>query len=841
MAKRRRSAKKRAADQPATPPPSENPASQESATQSQRLESSRRWWAGAAVLVAVGLGVWAWTSTQPAAAPTRAAQTSAEPKLLIAGQSGYVDGSTCAGCHADIAAAYAETGMGRAFYRASAESMAHLDGGAEFVHEKSQRNYKIYEQDGKFFHKRWQTGADGAEMNVLEREIHYVMGSGNHARTYLHQYPDGRLAQLPLGWYADQGGFVAMNPGFDQPVHQGFRREISFDCMFCHNGYPRIEPGADRSGQDALYPGRLVEGIDCQRCHGPGEAHVQAAGEGASADAIRAAIFNPVDESPQRQLETCLQCHFESTSRRLPYAIVRFDRPAFSYQPQEPLADFVLHFDHPDGVREDKFEIAGHGYRFLQSECFRQSESMTCTTCHDPHQTLRGEAAKSAYNQVCRDCHQQPLASAEHASFGQADCTGCHMPQRRTEDVVNVLMTDHKIERRPLPASQRLAELDEIMEKGDALYTGEVVLDYPDQLPQTAENELLLATAQVYQGANLEAGTPRLRALIEKHKPEQADYYFHLAEAYWSRGMREESLPWYEQALARQEDHLIAARNYALALHLTGRPERAVEVLRQALAHSPEDPKAWTNLGETLLALGRPAESKSALERAIQANPDSPEAWANLSRTLAAMGDPAAAIDAARNALRCAPAFATAQSNLGNLLVNQGRLDEAEELFQQAIANDPGYAEAHYNYAGLLIKRGQIDAAERELRAALRADPNLAAAHTNLGNVLGQIGDAAGAERAFRRAVALEPDYAEAHFNLGVALASQGRLAEGKAAFQKALDIDSKLHQARLNLAIALASEGDREQARIEIERVIRSTDGPVAEAARETLQGLGL
>lgn len=798
--------------------------------------SSRLAWVAATVAVATGLAAWAWYGKPPA---DETAQEASGP--LIAGQEGYVDGATCSGCHAEIAEQYHQTGMGRAFYRASAESMAHLDGPVEFVHEKSNRRYAIYERDGKYFQKRWQTGPDGSAVNELEREIHYVMGSGNHARTYLHQYPDGRLVELPLGWYGDQGGFAAMNPGYDQPAHRGFRREISFDCMFCHNGYPRIEPGADASGRDAKFPGRLVEGIDCQRCHGPGLAHVEAAGAGESEAAIRAAIFNPSGETPERQMEVCLQCHFESTSRKLPYAIVRFDRPAFSYQPQQPLADFILHFDHPDGVRQDKFEIAGHGYRFLQSECFRQSRNMTCTTCHDPHLARRGDEAKAAYNGVCRNCHQQPLAGAEHASYAQADCTGCHMPQRRTEDVVNVLMTDHKIERRPAPASERLAPLEETLEDADSVYQGEVVLDYPAELPSTPENELLLAVAQVYEESNLEQGRPKLEELIKKHQPEQASYYFQLAEAYWNQGRFEDSLPWYARALERRPDHIIAARNYAVALNRTGRFDQAAQVLQEALAQFPGDAKALTNLGESLLLLGQPGESQRVLEEAIRSNPDSPEAWTNLSRTLSAMGETERAIDAARNALRCEPAFTTAQSNLGNLLVGAGRLEEAERLFQEAIRIAPGHAEARYNYAGLLIEQGRADAAERQLRAAIDANPELAAAHTNLGNVLGQKGDARGAERSFRRALELEPEYAEAHFNLGVALASQNRLGEAKTAFEKALELDSKLHQARLNLAIALASDGDRQQARIEIERVIRSADGPLRDAARRTLEGLGL
>ena len=49
--------------------------------------------------------------------------------------------------------------------------------------------------------ERHQLGFSGKETNVLELEAQYVVGSGNHARTFLHRAPDGRLVQLPVSWY----------------------------------------------------------------------------------------------------------------------------------------------------------------------------------------------------------------------------------------------------------------------------------------------------------------------------------------------------------------------------------------------------------------------------------------------------------------------------------------------------------------------------------------------------------------------------------------------------------------------------------------------------------------
>ena len=44
-----------------------------------------------------------------------------------------------------------------------------------------------------------------------------------------------------------------------------------------------------------------------------------------------------------------MQCHLETTSRRLPSVIKRFERGQFSYRPNEPLGNFAIYFDNAPG------------------------------------------------------------------------------------------------------------------------------------------------------------------------------------------------------------------------------------------------------------------------------------------------------------------------------------------------------------------------------------------------------------------------------------------------------------------------------------------------------------
>ncbi len=149
-------------------------------------------------------------------------------------------------------------------------------------------------------------------------------------------------------------------------------------------------------------------------------------------------------------MDVCQQCHLETTSDELPQAVRAFGRAVYSFRPGEALSDYLIHFDHAPGTgHDDKFEINSTAYRLRQSQCFQKSGGrLRCTSCHDPHRTPRGDEAIQQFRQSCLKCHQQ-LSARSHPSPASAACANCHMPKRRTEDVVHVVMTDHRIQRPP--------------------------------------------------------------------------------------------------------------------------------------------------------------------------------------------------------------------------------------------------------------------------------------------------------------------------------------------------------------------------------------------------------
>jgi predicted CXXCH cytochrome family protein len=714
------------------------------------------------------------------------------------------DSTVCASCHSDVWQTYRRTGMARAFYRPTPANTVEDYTRNTYYHKASDTYFAMVRRGNEYFQQQYQIGFDGQRVSFSEKKVDYILGSGNHVRAYVYRSVANTLVLLPLAWYSENGGHWGMNPGYDRPDHQGFGRVIGYRCMFCHNAYPEIPAGNDGPRSTPVYT-RIPEGIDCQRCHGDGDRHVALArSRGARLEEIRGAIVNPARLAPERQMEVCMQCHLETTSGALPNSIVRYERNPFSYRPGQPLADFVLHFDHAAGRGyDDKFEITSAVYRLRKSQCFAKSNgALQCTTCHNPHNIPDGADAAREYTQVCRQCHAAAfdrLVSAGHHT-PSPDCVGCHMPKRRTEDVVHVAMTDHYIQRRK-PAGDLLAPREEIRPTDANAYHGPVTLYYPRSLPKP-EDELYLAIAQVSEKSNLGEGIPSLAAAIEKYHPANAEYYLPLGDALRSGGRIEQAVPMYEEA-ARQEPHNPAAlERQAQALMGVKQFARAEQVFTQALDLAP-NAGVWVQVGVARLQQGRTADALAALEKAIALDPDLAEAYNSIGAIGLETGDPSRAETALRNAIRIQPNYAEAHNNLANLLAAAGKFEEAQYHFLAALRYKDDYFGAHFDYALALAKAHRFHEAQIQAEAMLHIDPRSAQAHDLLGNLLGAQGQRERSIEQFREAVRLAPEFNRANLDLGGALVDAGDVdaaipylkeaAQGQDTRQESLQILEKL------------------------------------------------
>jgi predicted CXXCH cytochrome family protein len=705
--------------------------------------------------------------------------------MAAATQPAYVDPQLCAQCHAEVTRNYALTGMGRSFRAVPANDASPEFSAAAYLHTASRELFSFARREGVTYIRRSQPGPDGAETNVFEERVDYVIGSGNHAISYLHRTLDNKLTEFPVSWYPENGGHWDMSPAYDRADHPGFSRELNFACLFCHNAYPASSLAGDAPGE-TVFPAQLPEGIDCQRCHGPGRNHVDAASQRKPLQDIRAAIVNPARLSSDRQSEVCLQCHLETTSSRLPASEVQPGRGIFSWRPGESLADFILYFDHAAGSTQgDSLELVSAPYRLAKSICvLANGKPLTCVTCHDPHLAVSHEESVAKTDRICASCHGARIVTltAEGRHPTAHDCVTCHMPQERAADVIHASITDHWIRKPHATTSPRV----EVNARNTPPYAGEVALYYPAALAPTADNSILLEVAQV-QSNPVEA-LARLNALAADYRAERPEMAVKIGQAFLTLAQPQKALVWYRKAIEKSPDNWSYLSGAANAEQAAGRPDLAAESFVRAAALAPRETDSLLSLGQAYAKQGKFTDATRALRDAVGRNPESAAAWNDLGSTLLRAGTLPEAESALREAVRIQPEFASIRTNLADALIRQHKLSEAQEQLEEAIRIGGRGETAEAAWYATLLATGSAEQALKTWNASFAAQ--VAGAHNNLGTVFASEKKPDDAIREYRLAVAGDPRSELAQFNLGVTLFGRGLKTEAIPLLRSASESD---------------------------------------------------
>ncbi|HSU69129.1 MAG TPA: tetratricopeptide repeat protein, partial [Tepidisphaeraceae bacterium] len=269
----------------------------------------------------------------------------------------------------------------------------------------------------------------------------------------------------------------------------------------------------------------------------------------------------------------------------------------------------------------------------------------------DPH---RDESA--ANTGACRDCHGSAHTPAT------TGCTGCHMPKRRTEDAVHVVMTDHFIRKRP--GKDDLAPLPERHDR----QTGPVRLLYPSRLEDNAETRLYLAIASSRSSANPRTEIPKLEAAIAAANASTPEPYLALGDVRRTAGDAKGAVQAYRQAIDRGSRE---GRVYVATAELmiqTGQNAAAMSLLESALREGSLDVAIRNTLAVLYGSRNHFPDALRLLEEALKLNPDEPLTWLNAGVAWQAIGQKNRAEAAYREAIRLQPEFTRARQYLDALL-----------------------------------------------------------------------------------------------------------------------------------------------------------------------------
>jgi hypothetical protein len=346
----------------------------------------------------------------------------------------FAGAASCMKCHKSIYEDHLKTGH---FHTSEISSADNIAGSFDTA-----KNKVFFTTGGQINMEKFDSGfyqtayVKGKKRNCERFDI--TVGAAVQGQSYM-SWTGNNLYQLPITYFTSAKQW-SNSPGY--PNHIAFNRPITSRCLECHTTMAE-KISAQGIEPELFDPKKMILGVTCEKCHGPGAKHVDYQ-TGNPKDITAKYIINPKNFSRQQSLDLCAMCHggrLEST------------KPAFEFVAGDKLSDY-FNID-TTSAGSVSIDVHGNQYGMLRaSKCFRMTSSMTCMTCHNPHENEKGQT--SLMSQKCRSCHDGKHAgdvecklTAKLGNQIKNLCTDCHMPRQESRSIAVILQGQQM----PTPAS----------------------------------------------------------------------------------------------------------------------------------------------------------------------------------------------------------------------------------------------------------------------------------------------------------------------------------------------------------------------------------------------------
>ncbi len=630
----------------------------------------------------------------------------------------YVGIQTCRQCHQDKYETFIKTGMGMSFDRATkGKSSANFSNHELIIDSVNKLSYfPFWQNDSLKVIEFRKVGKDTVFKRV--ETIDWIVGSGQHTNSHLMNV-NGYVYQAPFTFYTQKRKWD-LPPGFEGGYSSRFSRKIGLECMSCHNAFPGMELGSENKYNF------IPNGIDCERCHGPGSLHVKEKQEGKVVDTskfIDYSIVNPAKLPINLQLDICQRCHIQGN------AVLEEGKSFFDFRPGMKLSDVMNIYMPQFTGEEDAHIMASHAERMKMSKCFLFSEkqaleinknhptltpyknAMTCVTCHDPHVSVRA-TDKSVFNAKCKSCHNSKIIidkpSMTESVCNESiikrkengdNCVKCHMPKSGSIDIPHVSTTDHWI-RIPLKKDeiQKIREFSGLVcinnSSAGNRSKGEAYLSYFEKFSNNvayldSAKKYLDDTSQESVGKNFQLLVRW--AFLKNDFKKVTEYANTISDPIKTLNKK-----------SYTNDHAWTAYRIGDSYYALGENEKAIEYFSKATDLAPYQPDFRNKLAGALLDAGKTEEARKNYEFILKENPE----------------------------------FVSAYVSLGFLVLTQERNSElAEYFYDKALSLDPDNIQALLNKAGLKLYLGKREEAKKFLKEVIKRDYNNVQAKYLLKNI----------------------------------------------------------------------------------------------------------